>query len=351
MSTNIEFVKQLLDQFESIYITESVEPTFFEITRFPHYENVCSNVLSFFLDNSESHNLNDMMINALLDASETNIEYNNWSQMEVNREVTTIKGNRIDIVVETENLIVGIENKINADAYNDFDDYSSYINQKANDKETIKLVLSLYPINSSKLSGGFINITYNNLFNSVEKFIGNYIIESNHKYLSYLMDFITSIKRLERGSVMNKEIIDFLSEREDDINNFLELISNMRKELRAKIEELGQLIEYEKYGNIKQAYYRELYGALYDTLVHDIRIDDQLTIAIDTVLSSGGWYIDVFPRRKTTKFDDYIIGKNIKLVESHSGHGRKMIEDEFKYQDNLELVADRLNNLIASIIT
>jgi hypothetical protein len=37
-------------------------PTFLEITQFPHYENVSTNILRFFLDPSEPHGLGTSLL-------------------------------------------------------------------------------------------------------------------------------------------------------------------------------------------------------------------------------------------------------------------------------------------------
>ncbi|MCH7535199.1 MAG: hypothetical protein IH948_05555, partial [Bacteroidetes bacterium] len=104
------------------------------------------------------------------------------------------------------------------------------------------------------------------------------------------------------------------------------------------------------YDNVNQSCYRTLRGDLYDTLVHDIVIDDELKIAIDAVLSPRGWYFDIFPRRQTTKFNDFISSKGIKLIDSYSNEKKKkMIEDKYTYDENLEKVAETLNNLIKTI--
>ena len=51
----------LLEAFEKVQPThEKADETMFEICGFPHYENVVSNVLAFFFDDKNNHNLNGL---------------------------------------------------------------------------------------------------------------------------------------------------------------------------------------------------------------------------------------------------------------------------------------------------
>ena len=62
---NIDELQNLLDNLPERKIKN---PTFFEITKYPHYENVCSNLLQFFLDpQSQVHQLGDIMLQSFFD--------------------------------------------------------------------------------------------------------------------------------------------------------------------------------------------------------------------------------------------------------------------------------------------
>ena len=60
---------KLLLEFQSIARNQDKsDETFFEICGFPHYENVISNVLTFFFDDQNPHNLNGLLIKSLLES-------------------------------------------------------------------------------------------------------------------------------------------------------------------------------------------------------------------------------------------------------------------------------------------
>jgi hypothetical protein len=59
----------LIEAFHSVPRQEPVRPTFMEISQYPHYENVSSNILAFFLDPSNPHGLGSLCLDALLEVT------------------------------------------------------------------------------------------------------------------------------------------------------------------------------------------------------------------------------------------------------------------------------------------
>ena len=144
------------------------EKTFMEISGFPHYENVCSNILSFYFNSQEEHGLENKVIIAFINALEKKKEVKlrdiNLDTFKIFREYTTLKGNRIDIVLQNEDIVIGIENKIKAAVYNDLKDYSDTL--ESINKNCIKILLTLHNEEEIANKFGFINITYNDFFES-----------------------------------------------------------------------------------------------------------------------------------------------------------------------------------------
>lgn len=344
---NLEPFSKILAEYKSISSSEPFEPTFMDLSRYPHYENVCSNILAFYFDRNETHGMDNMLLLALCKSYDDSFKEHHFESVNVQREVFTSEGKKIDIVIEDNNYILAIENKIFQDVYNDLEDYSNYVDTNAKGREKIKILLSLYKSEAHKLSAfGFKNILYAELFGKLEEIIGRYILNANNKYLIYLFDFIKTIQRLEKGTVMNKEFIRFLSDNENEINRLLVETSNVRKELRRKLKELSELINIEKYKNVRLEYYKELFGELYDELFYDIKISDNLTIYIDVILSPSGWYFEINPKKNSqSKFEDFIRNKNIQLIDSYE-KGRKRISETYEYDESLEVIARTLQNVI-----
>lgn len=89
--------KTLLNDFNKINIKNiPTETTFLDISGFPHYENVCSNILKFFFSSDELHGLKDLLIQALLVSLEE-VPGHEIIVNDVLREQATTEGNRLVI--------------------------------------------------------------------------------------------------------------------------------------------------------------------------------------------------------------------------------------------------------------
>jgi hypothetical protein len=62
-------IAQLLDEFSRLPQLPRVERTILEISGYPHYENVASNILGFFLDPKNGHGLERIVLESLLAAA------------------------------------------------------------------------------------------------------------------------------------------------------------------------------------------------------------------------------------------------------------------------------------------
>jgi len=286
-------LKKLLDDFQKANIkSSSIESTFMDISGFPHYENVCSNILSFFFLTEESHGLKDLLVQALFKTIEEEVNHDIVVN-KIDRELTTDKRNRIDIVIQTDEYVIGIENKIYNVLNNDLYDYSSYLNTISKGRKLIMVILS---IDSTPCNGSdFVNIRYKDFFNNIDKLIGNYWQNANPKFLIYLKDFMLTIRRIGGDYKMDNELSNFLNENSEETKMFLEAINVMKKILRQRVEDLSHRINYDE-SKCKRFFWRDN-NPLSDDLVHDINVDDAV-VAIDTFGYPVGWSINIWIRKK-----------------------------------------------------
>jgi len=96
--------------------------TLLEIANYPRSELACSNSLAFFLNPDEEHKLGSLVLNSLLEAAgfKERIFSGNSRSVRIIREERTDTNKSIDLVIAGESFLVGIENKIYAEAYNPF---------------------------------------------------------------------------------------------------------------------------------------------------------------------------------------------------------------------------------------
>jgi|GEM_PF-2547663 len=231
-----------LDKFLSEYSNiefSKVNKNIFEISGFPHYETVFNNVLAFFLDSSESHNFKNIVYKSLLEllkSKSDKIDLYDEETWEVNREESTDNGKLIDILIKSENYIIGIETKINASLTNDIDDYYNHIEKiKENGQKPIFVILSKKSINENRKN--IFSITHKEFNSILEKNINS---NDNNKYAYLLKDFLDNMNNFYGGSTMNKEFIELLKDEEkaEKIKDIYFNVYEVRKELERNAREL-----------------------------------------------------------------------------------------------------------------
>lgn len=339
--------KKLLDDLQKIHVhIEPIEPTFLDISGFPHYENVCSNILQFFFETKEAHGMGDLFIQALFKTVGENVSCPIVVNS-VEREQITASGKRMDITISTDDYVIGIENKIYALLNNDLLDYSNHLQSISNGRKIIKIVLSLYPIGTH---AGFVSITYKDLFNCIDNLIGNYWRNSNRKFLDYLNDFMQNIKRLEGVSIMDNELIDFIDENIQDVEDLYSKLNDLKKVLRQRVQDLGKRMKYDD-KKCKQWLWRED-GRFVDDLVHDIHIDDAI-IAIDTYAYPKGWEINIWLRKSNLidlkNKDDlkaWLMQHGVPKEDIHVNQYRNVYK---RKMDEVEAVAQDLQKLLMQL--
>ena len=61
----LEKITHLLNGLKSLPPSQKREPTFMEIAGYPHFENVCSNILQFYLQPSNEHGFGTLLLDSL----------------------------------------------------------------------------------------------------------------------------------------------------------------------------------------------------------------------------------------------------------------------------------------------
>ena len=255
---NFEWINKLISELPETSVTRE---NLIEIAGYPKWENVNSNLLAFYLDEKEEHGFNRLFLNSLLDLYEAKLGFDIQRELfetdyTVDREVSTNKGGRIDIVISDEAIeneesdnsswSIIVENKLFADLYNNLTDYWKSIDSESK----FGVVLSVNPIKiDSKLDKKnikFINILHKELVEKVMQNLSDYYLESNDLHLLYLKEYIANVKSYYRDNNKIKEMdtaLKLFHENKQDIEIFkkkdMDLLKHISRIVFNIFDEMG----------------------------------------------------------------------------------------------------------------
>lgn len=224
------------DVVEVIPDKSNYQKSFFDISGFPRWETVNSNLLAFYFNKDEEHNFGTLFIESLLILVNNNNNINYEDNFDVSREVRTQKGNFIDIVIKStpeENINISdedeeteddeqknsdwaiiIENKIDANLNNNLVEYWKSVNAQ----NKIGIVLSKNQINLSKFNVKnvqYYSITHKDLIEQIQRNFHGYFSKSNEKHLILLKEYINNIENIYFKNIMEEQYSQILKKFHD----------------------------------------------------------------------------------------------------------------------------------------
>lgn len=210
-------------------------PNIFKISGFPRRETVASNIWAYFLDPSESHNMGTLFLDSLHTCLQEKFrasgkdgrlfEDAEAAESSVIQEYSsgTPTRNRLDIVVRSENAVIGIENKVDAALYNPLDDYWDKIRNTPSSRDQLRMVdecgartelivvlhqRGLAPESTELIRSrsDFLEVSYDELFSEVLRNIGSYLMDANPRAVDLFQQFVENFS--EERSMRNVEELD-----------------------------------------------------------------------------------------------------------------------------------------------
>lgn len=263
--SNLKSFKVLINKFKQLDIVTK-ELTLFDVGARGHFENPTTELLSFFLDSAKSHGLDNCFFNGFLDVIASKGLDNGLGVLtSVEAEVSTAKGNRIDLLIETKNALIIVECKIYHEQNNPFDDYTSYGMQRITDnkkedeqdKTLVQIVLCLDGrIDDVIKNNGWHGISYQNLVEAIEPHLSKALLDNPYnKWGLFAREFLLHLKELDNMGEISKDEIDFLTE---NINDYFKLSEYLYEKLMPKIGEKIR-IELNKSSNLTEFECKEKY--------------------------------------------------------------------------------------------
>jgi hypothetical protein len=359
--------QKMLTELKSLSPVKAIEETFLEISGYPYLENVASNILEFFFDSEEAHGLGSVFLEALLSTAQNSDIGFSFENTIVEREVVTPLQCRIDLVITTSSLIVGIENKLFSNVNNDLPHYCKFLKDKALElqKETldnvdiVPVLLTLYPVSKSQMMGDFTNITYKQFFKTLMPKLGSSILNANARYTPLLLDFIQTINHLQEGPKMeNDPFHHWIKTNQKDAESLMQKVKEYRRKLKNRIKTLNSFVDLQKYVenkiNIRQWFWDPPSGEILRALVYDLKIHNEINLAIDIYLDPREWSILLFCRDSSDpiKYQNFLNWVNKHHIPySEIENSSRLLIGERMDSSTLEMkVAEQINTLLQLIL-
>lgn len=342
--------QRILARFAQLPPSQQPAPTFLEIAGYPHLENVASNILRFFLEPQGEHNLKGLVLESLLLLLNAPTPITSFA--EVRREVTTQRGNRIDLVIESETCIVGIENKIYHGVHNDLADYWTYLVTQSRGRTPYGVLLSLHVPPSTVPLHNFHVITYKQLLNHIDARLGEANDLTLEPYTVFLSDWMQTMRRLTELTALNAQMLALFREHQDGMNGLLREAALLKSEMRGTVKALADLLTPDAQavpGLIGFNLWRD--ERLVDVLYYDFDGGDSLVVATDIIVEPTGWRIDIHNRRGSVEqLERWLTTRSITTKIRHGREFRLTYGDPgLPYLTELTVVKEFAAELLSKI--
>jgi hypothetical protein len=336
--------QQYEDLFRQIPDSTPQQLTFIEIAGFPHYENVCSNILKFFFNNNTKvHLLEDLVLTSFLEALKSYKQpFTNTKNLKVKREVVTKKG-RIDLLIYTTEWVIAIENKIRHILNNDLEDYAQFLDKEFPNHKHLKVVLSINQ--EISLRGGFVNLLYKDFVKKIESNLSKYSGNKANAYFLFLQHFLETIKNLYTPIPMEKTEIDFLIANQTKIDELIRLENKFNSYVNQRAHYIKNNIQ------INSSFEKWVYEG-YDVGFHYAHGDNRYKI--ECLLDKNGISIVICVEINTVddkKLEelDFFKKKDIKQFQRNPENNRLIIEEGIDFFISDDILIEKLQNLLAEI--
>ncbi|MCC6522050.1 MAG: PD-(D/E)XK nuclease family protein [Polyangiaceae bacterium] len=329
-------------------------PTLLEVAGIARRENAYSDMLAFFFDSNAPHGLGSLCLEALLgclpDPHRARRALVTGPTVLVNREVGTEKQGRIDLVVETPSHIVAIENKIDHDVSNDFEDYAECVATNCGGRVDAKILLVLHPQESP--GSGFEVVTHEALTQAIRsrlEAVGSPSPDGapSAKYFVLLQDLLDTVDKMTRLADTD---LEFVQSEWQGLEAVSRRLMPYEQDLAAKIGKLRSEVVF-KHPRLRRAYLRgpDPDEPLTQALVHDlVAADASVAVAVDARIDARGWRIVCFVRRGPTHAAELLrkAGLDFEIDDETSQHYALRPKVKLAYRAEIGVVRGVLTNAL-----
>ncbi len=232
---------------------ELKNPNIFQILRISNNEIRHSNFLSWLLDPNQSHKLGDVFLKRFLreifssnkfsEIDQVDVEGMDLSKVDIRRE-----WENIDILIELEDVVVCIENKVLAKEHsNQLTRYKDIIQRNFPDKYKTFVFLSPDGSDSQNEIDSYEPISYDFIVDSLDRILSVYGDSINQQVTNYIKDYIIILKRELLGTDKLTELSNKIYRNHKDLMDFIfdhkpDLVDRLRKIMIDEVAKRGWIL-------------------------------------------------------------------------------------------------------------
>lgn len=243
--------EQMIQKYENLllkaqkYKIPEKEMTIFDTALKNHHENPITELLAFFIDPNEKHDLDTGFYNgftASLNKIEEYADFDFGEFIALSTQQTTENGNRIDLWVETDTALIIIEVKVHHHQNNPFKDYAAWGKKKLKQLNTLNknegqhvtkqlVTIVLCPTGESYTSDWH-GVAYNNLTSEIEIALAHTIFKNPlNKWGIFARDFLLHLESFVDLLETNMESLKFVVDNMQQIQALVELRESVYREI------------------------------------------------------------------------------------------------------------------------
>ena len=220
----------------ALFAQQESEATLLSIGGRGYYENPTSDLLQFFFRPDNAHGLGTLFIDAFLETANLTEQPKVTGAVTVQRELGTEDRKRIDLIIETDDWLLMIENKIWHHQNNPFDSYESLARKLARGRELYYVVLSP---NGDSERDNWNGVSYAPFLQAIdERLAGCTNEQKTSKWFHFAQDFTLHLSQELYQQAMTPEEIEFVEQNLVQLDNATQLHTRYRDYLKDHLRNL-----------------------------------------------------------------------------------------------------------------
>lgn len=342
-----EKYKQLIEEAKPL-ARPAVERNIFSICGRGHYENPISDLLAFFIDPSEEHRFDDLFLTSLFEAAGLTPPTGPCDPPPT-REECTNQGNRIDLVVEGEDWVLVIENKIRHQVINPLDDYVDHMVERTKNLEGENRHFVILCVREQKPKPtGWHTVTWRSYVDRIKQNFASRLTEPrNMKWQVIMREFLLNIEQECGDEIMDTGRIELVRKNYSTIRDIQAMHAEYLQHLAAEgikaLKEANCSEAYSKQQTWPTAIAVRLHNKLWgkDTNIALVAENDgslYIRAYVYDIPPSGTLELDALFDRQNYRDRWTELSGRIRVFGDYSN------SDERKLFDEVKLLAIRLNS-------